>query len=223
MLYPGTEEDERRKARAFAAQWLAEPLQGFHQAGHRLPYESLLQITVSAGERLIDLHARWQGGLAMGDLFKALYALAKDAPEFASWENSIRIYETVAKRARIRRSRSVLREVIRRFRSVAHLWGAWSIRDGKFGTCPELGYDGWVDFQFFLAETEILRDFGQVWQPDRARGAPPLGPDVWRVHQGWDLPVRQPGWPNTGMIPDIALPDDLTGRLRRPGRPREAL
>jgi hypothetical protein len=160
MLYPGAEEDERRKARAFASQWLAKPLQRFYEAGHQLSQEALCEIATGAGERLMDLDARWHGGLAMGDLFKALYTLAKNRPEFASWENTIRIYGVAARCARIRRSRSLLREDIRRFRSVAHLWAAWSIRDGKFGPRPELEYDGWVDFQFFLAEAEILRDFG---------------------------------------------------------------
>lgn len=219
MLYPGVDGADRRKALAFAAQFLAEPLQRHSTAGRRLPYEALLQIAKGAGERLMDLDSRWHGGLAMGDLFKALYILAKDAPEFASWETSVRIYKVAASRAGIKGSRSGLWEEMQRFRSVAHLWGAWSIRDGKFGTLPELGYDGWVDFQFFLTEAEILRDFGQVWRPKRAKSAPPLGDDVWRVHQGWEPPVRQPGWPDTGMIPDIALPDDLTVGLSRPGRP----
>jgi hypothetical protein len=158
----------------------------------------------------------------MGDLFKALFILAKDRPEFASWENSVRIYKVAASHAGIKGSRSGLREDMRRFRSVAHLWAAWTIRDGKFGIRPELGYDGWLDFQFFLAEAEILRDFGQWWCPPRAKGKPPLGPDVWRVHDGWEPPVRQPGWPNTGMIPVMALPNDLTMGLSRPGCPHRA-
>ena len=74
-----------------------------------------------------------------------------------------RIYKAVASRARLKGSRSGLRKEMKRFRSVAHLWAAWSIRDGNFSTCPELGYDGWLDFQFFVAEAEILRDFGQWW------------------------------------------------------------
>jgi hypothetical protein len=139
------------------------------KAGHRLPYEALRQIATDAGELLIDLKAHWNGGLAIGDLFKTLYILAKDAPEFASWENAIRIYGAAAQRASIGRSRSLLQEDVRRFRSVAHLWAAWCIREGKFGTRPELEYDGWADFQFFLTEAEILRDFGQHWSPPREK------------------------------------------------------
>jgi hypothetical protein len=169
MLYPGAEEDERRNARAFAAQWLAQPLKRFHEDGHRLPYGALSQIATDAGERLMDLDARWDGGLAVGELFKTLFILAKDDPALASWQNSIRVYKVAASDARINCSRSALWEEMRRFRSVAHLWAAWDIRERKFKTRPELGYDGWVDFQFFLAEAEILRDFGQLWCPPRAK------------------------------------------------------
>ena len=46
MLYPGTNKADRAKARAFASWWLATPLERFHAAGHRLPYEELAQIGV---------------------------------------------------------------------------------------------------------------------------------------------------------------------------------
>jgi hypothetical protein len=49
-----------------------------------------------------------------------------------------------------------------RFLSVAHLWAARSIRGGKSFQKPEVGYDASADFQMFLAEAEILRDWGHV-------------------------------------------------------------
>jgi hypothetical protein len=221
MLYPGTDEDDRRKARAFAAHWLAEPFRRFDEAGHKLSYDALARVFMDAGVPLTDLGSRWSGGLATGDLFKTLFILAKDYPALASWEHAIRIYETSAKRAGSRASRTNLWRERSRFQWAAHLWGAWSIREGKFGGHPEVGYDGWADFQFFLAEAEILRDFGQNWRRSRARAEPPLPPDVWCVPPSWEPPSRQPGWPNTGMIPDLTLPDDLMAGLKPPGRPRK--
>jgi hypothetical protein len=222
MLYPGTDEEEQSKARSFKAHWLAEPLRRFHEAGHQLSYDALARITMDGGALLTDLDDRWWGATATGDLFKTLYILAKNDPALASWENAIRIFEVSSVRARSSGSRTNLYRERSRFRSVAHLWGAWSIREGKFGDDPELGYDGWADFQCFLTEAEILRDFGQRWRPSRVKSEPPLPPDVWFVPSRWEPPMRQPGWPNTGMIPDLKLPDELMAELKPPGRPRKA-
>ena len=42
MHYPGTNDDDPRKARAFAAQFLAEPIRRAYAEGHSLSYETLL-------------------------------------------------------------------------------------------------------------------------------------------------------------------------------------
>ena len=96
MLYPSTAKSDVAKARAFAAQWLAEPLRRFHEAQHRLSYEVLSSIAQDAGAQLADLDQRWQGGTATGELYKALFILAKDHPLLASWENAIRVYAMCA-------------------------------------------------------------------------------------------------------------------------------
>jgi hypothetical protein len=49
MLYPGTDESDQAKARAFAAQWLAEPLRRFDEAGHRLSYQTVSSIAQDSG------------------------------------------------------------------------------------------------------------------------------------------------------------------------------
>jgi hypothetical protein len=126
---------------------------------------------MDGGALLSDLDERWWGGLATGELFKALFILAKNHPALASWENAIMIYKVCAMRAGSKGSRTDLWRERSRFRSVAHLWGAWSIREGKFESRPEAGYDRWADFQCFLAEAEILRDFGQRWRPSRRKEA----------------------------------------------------
>jgi hypothetical protein len=176
---------------------------------------------LDAGEPLRDLHERWERGLSTGDLFKALYTLAKNNPQLASWENAVKIYEPSASRAGLRGTRTALLRDKGRFLSVAHLWGAWSIREGRFAQQLEVGYDGYADFRSFLTEAEILRDFGQNWRPTRSRSKPPLPPEVWRVPEGWKPPTRGRGWPQTGGIPDIALPNDLLALLKPPGRPRK--
>jgi hypothetical protein len=221
MLYPETDEDQQRKARAFAARWLTEPFRRFHEAGGQLPYDALARIFVDAGKPLSDVEDRYLGGTEVGELFKALFILAKDHPKLASWENAIKIYKISASRDGARGSRSDLWRQLTRFRTVAHLWGAWSIREGKFETYPEFDYEGRHDFLFFITEAEILRDFGQNWRPLRASSEPPLTQDVWRVPSDWQPPPKQDRWPNTGMIPDLKLPDELVAELKPAGRPRK--
>jgi hypothetical protein len=170
---------------------------------------------------LDDLDDRFWGGTATGELFKTLFALANSSsPDLASWNNAIKIAELVATRPRRRGSRTDLSNAKRRFRSVAHLWSAWSIREGEFSERPELGYDGYDDFQFFLTEAEILCEWGQTWQPRRATSSPFLPSDVWRPSENWLPPMRQAGWPRTGVIPQLRLPADLLAQLRPSGRPR---
>jgi hypothetical protein len=221
MLYPGTDEGDRAKARAFASQWLATPLKRFHAAGQKLSYEQLARISEAAGEQLTDLDQLWRRGALTGDLVKVYYALSCTNHPLASWNNALRIVERAASRTKASGSRTALWEARSRFLTVAHLWGAWSIREGKFEQRLEVGYDGYADFQSFLAEAEILRDWGQNWCPRRRRSKTPLPADVWRVPDDWSPLPRQPGWPETGKVPYLALPAELLANLKRAGRPRE--
>ncbi len=221
MLYPGEDEPDRRKARAFAAHYLAEPICRLHEAGGTLSYESLVRIATDGGERLDDLEKRWWGGTATGELFKTFFALANTNEALASWNHAAEIAELIARRSKARGARSVLWRDKSRFLSVAHLWGAWCIREGLFSPRPEIGYDGHDDFQSFLTEAEILRRWGQTWLPRRDKAEPPLPAEVWRVPEDWRPPMRQPGWPATGMIPDLTLPEELLATLKTAGRPRK--
>ena len=58
MLYPGEDEASRKRARAFTAQALAEPLRIFHDAGHSLPERELARITSDAEVALDDIDNR---------------------------------------------------------------------------------------------------------------------------------------------------------------------
>jgi hypothetical protein len=223
MLCPGGDESDRRKAKAFAAHHLAEPIRRLYESGRTLSEESLARIAMDGGEELDDLGARLKGGTTTGELFKTYFILSRTHPTLASWSSAIKIKDVVATKRKKSGARSTLWQELRRFRTVAHLWGAWCIREGVFLPRPEVDYDGYDDFQCFLTEAEILRDWGQNWRPRRAKREPPLPSEVWQVPEVWRPPVRRPGWPSTGMIPEMTLPDELVTTLRPAGRPRKAV
>jgi len=84
---------------------------------------------------------------------------------------------------------------------------------------PDVGYDEYADLQFFLAEAEMLRRWGQTWLPPRTNSKPLLPPDVWQVPENWEPPKRRPNWPQTGGLPDLTLPEHLLAELNAAGRP----
>lgn len=213
MLYPGTDNNDPLKARAFASRWLARPIQCCEAAGHKISRDDLLRIAMDAGQRLDDLDERWWDGTATGQLFKTLCALFNTDPALATWNNAIKIAEVVAARARTSGSRSLLWKARHRFLSVAHLWAAWAIREAKFDTRPKRGY---IDFQLFLAEAEILRDFGQTWRSARAKSGSLLPLDIWKVPENWKPAIHHP------EIPFFTLPEYLFSELKPAGRPRKA-
>jgi len=215
MLYPATDEADTLKARAYVAQVLAKAFRRFQEEGGDPPFETLGPIFLDAGEPLDDLEERWWGGRATG------FALANTDPHLASWKHAIQIVEEIAKRNTVKGGRTKLLQAKDRFLSVAHLWAARAIREGKSFQKPEAGYDASVDFQMFLAEAEILRRWGQTWRQPRETSEPPLPPNVWRVHDEWEPPARQPGWPKTGMIPRLTLSKELIAKLKPAGRPRK--
>ena len=221
MLYPATDESDPPKAGAYVAQVLAKAFSRFRQAGRIPPYDVLGPILMDAGEPLSDLQERWWGGRATGELFKTFFALSNTDPRLASWKNAIQIVDSTTKSSKVKGARTKLLQARDRFLSVAHLWAARAIREGQSVLHPEVGYDATADFQSYLAEAEILRQWGQTWRPPRAKSEAPLPPNVWQVPAGWEPPTRQPGWPKTGMIPLITLPKGLLAELKPAGRPHK--
>jgi hypothetical protein len=203
MLYPN--EDEGAQRRAFAAHHLAEPIRRFEAAGGVLPYDDLLRIVKDGGARLDDLDQRWWGATVMGELFKILFALANHNPELASWEYSTRIVEKCATKAKVYGARTSIMEVKRRFLSVAHLWGAYSIRGRTWQERVDVNYSYADDFESFLTEAEFLRRWGQTWKADAPKAKSALPAEVWAMPENWTPAPRKPGWPSTGMIPDIKV------------------
>ena len=205
MLYPG--ESEVRKARAFTARFLSGSVRLAEEDGYIPSITTLQKIVMDGGEPLDDLEHRRRDGVWVGDLIKGYFALSWSHPHLASWERAAQILEKAT--GPRGGSRSMFMEAKKRLLTVAHLWGAWSIREGKFEERPEVGYVGWHDFQSFIAEAEVLRDWGQVWKQKRAGAPSPLPAEVYTVPQGWLPPVRQDGWPPTGKVPLLKLPDYL--------------
>lgn len=212
MLYPGTDEADQRKAKAFAAHYLAEPVRRFLAAGHKLSEEALVALFTDGGEVLDDLPQRWEGGLWTGELMKARFALYCMDEKLSSWENA---YVVMANALGTKPgSRSKFAEVKRRFITVGHLWAAWSLREGKFETRAEAGYDGYADFQAFLLEAENFLHWGQTSSLGVAKREPPLPAEAWRVPDDWRPPVWQEGWPDTGGLPHLTLRDDLLSGVK---------
>ncbi len=220
MLYPGTDEGDRRRAGAFTSQYLAKPLTEFHQAGGRLNYKDLAAISEGSGERLDDLDRRWLEATATGEMFKALFALFNTNQEMASWSNATKLAEKAAAQSKISGSRSSLYQIRSKYSSVAHLWAAWVLRDGKLTEQPEVGNELHTDFQAFLMESEIFRRWGQTWCPKRSKARPPLPQDVWQPPKHWKPPVWQPNWPMTGRVPKLTISDELLLELKPAGRPK---
>jgi hypothetical protein len=127
-----------------------------------------------AGQPLTDLEERWWGGRATGETFKTFFALANADPALAFWEHAVTIVKLTAKSFNVKGARTKLLQARDRFLPVAHLWAARSIREGQFVQHPEVGYDATADFQSFLTEAEILRQWGQTWRPPRKTSEPPL-------------------------------------------------
>jgi hypothetical protein len=218
MLYPGEDEADQKRARAYAAQFLAKPVERFREAGGTLTAEVLARLHADCGVPLDDVKARWRDGTATGQLFEIYFKLAQTHPKLASWENAVRLVRANAVKHDVSASRSLLHQARSRYRSVMHLWGAWCMRGRAIRSDPDAGYDGWNDFQFFLTEAEILLEWGRTWWPERANAEPPLSGEAWRVPEGWKPP--ETGWPRTKVA--LAIPDELLVHLRKSGRPRKS-
>lgn len=225
MHYPGTDDASRAKARALAAKFLlAQPLRELLESGGELPQETLTEIALDSGIPIEDWRERHFAGTATGEILKVYFALHGTDPRLASWANAQRIAELTSRDHKTPGSQATLYQLRVPMMTVAHLWAAWSLREGRWTTVPEAGYEGWHDVQSFIAEAEALRVWGQTWCPDREKAEPPIPPDAWETPRDWAPLRRQPGWPRTGGVPDLYIDAELIRRagIRRAGRPRKS-
>lgn len=225
MYYPGFDIESRAKARSFTATFLlAKPLRDFFESGGELRQEDFTSLALDAGIPTDDWQERHFAGTATGQLLKVHFALYRTDRGIASWANAQRIAELVTREHRIPGSPTSMYKLRGPMMTVAHLWGAWCLREGRWTTDPDVGYDGWHDVQSFIAEAEAFRVWGQTWRQSRAKSKPPLPQDAWETPPTWAPPKRQPGWPRTGGIPDIGIDPDLICRagIRPSGRPQKS-
>ena len=138
MLHP--REEDQAKAEALAFQYLGAPLEKFHRRGGELPRSDLERLAES-GRLLTDLDSekRWYQATAAGQILKTYFGLCNTDPGLATLENVIKIAERVAGQHGKSGSRSSLRDCWSQYRSVAHLWGAWVLRDLRFMEKPFCG------------------------------------------------------------------------------------
>lgn len=223
MLYPGDDFESRRRARAFISQRLAEPLREFYAAGYTLTKEELAQIPSDGWVYLDDLKARWRDGLLIGEIVKTYVAIANTDPTRASWGNATKLVALCARRQGVAGSASYLYAIRSRFMPVAHLWGAFVLRDKQFRSDLDVQYEAWDDLQLFWFESELVLCSDRTWLPEKRGPERPMNVDrAWRVPSDWRPPEPKPGWPLAGGIPHLTIDQELLSHLKRPGRPRKS-
>jgi hypothetical protein len=220
MLYPGADEVEQCQAKGFASHYVREYLPLIYRVGLSLSNEELNRVLDDATD-LFDLRERWLKGTMTGEMFRVFLALAHTEPVLATWANVMRLIKVRAAKHPTGTSETNMYAVRKQFGSVAHLWAAWMIRHGEFQTDLGLRGSGDDEFQSFLAESEVLRDWGQTWRHKRGKAEPPLPLEIWRVPNDWQPPAEQTGWAQTGEIPHLEWPQEHVSQLRKSGRPRK--
>ncbi len=218
MLYPGADAVEQCQAKAFAAHYVTERLPLIYRVGSSLSDEELNRVLDDATP-LVGLRERWSKGTLTGEMFRVFLALAHTDPSLATWANVIRLTEIRAAKHNAPASKSTLYAARKQFGSVAHLWSAWMIRHAEFRTDFGVRGTGHDEFQSFLAESDVLRHWGQSWRHERDKAEPPLPAEVWRVPDDWQPPAEQTGWAQTGEIPHLEWPREHVSQLRKAGRP----
>ena len=226
----GTMLDPKEQARAiaFAAQYLAKPLREYREKGGEWT-ASLSDLIMDAGEPLDDIDQRWDQGAIVGNLFKVLFVLSNDPKyrERASWRLAADVLIAQGKKRKGAGALSSIMKAKTEFLTVAHLWAAASYRGRPrrnfLQEDPATGYSFAIDFQFFLAEAEDFRRWGQNWKRRATNAEPPLPADVWQMHDEWHAPNHEPSWPNTGRIarPTPGTLDMYIPGAKRRGRPKK--
>lgn len=221
MLYPGVDSKSRDRARSFASNLLgAGPLAEYFAAGGDLLKDALKQIALGGGGEVDDRSKRWnEAAFSVGVPLKVLFALAHTEEKLVSWENAMLIVERTNPGPEYATSRASLTRFRREFLTVAHLWGAYALRDWQFIQDLSVGYTYADDFQSFLAEAEALRCWGQGYTPGRAKSCPILPAEMWTTPADWASPERREGWPDTGRIRAVELAAEQVAGLRPQGRP----
>ncbi len=101
-------------------------------------------------------------------------------------------------------------------------------RGHRFRRINQIGYTAWKDFEAFIAEAEIYREWGEdhYAPPKRKKAMPLLDPALtWKPPPDWVLTWRRsPGWPPPPRVPRFSLAewmmeavDDYSVKRSHPG------
>ena len=80
MPYPGQDESDQRRARAWGAQYLAEPVRRIREEGGSIAESMLAQLHADSGMPLESVKLRWRDGIAMGQMLGLYFKQRKLAP-----------------------------------------------------------------------------------------------------------------------------------------------
>jgi hypothetical protein len=220
MLFPGADPVERANAAAYADHHLKTALRTFVDDGGVLSPD-LTQHLLRESELPKNEEKLRLGGVAAGNLLKALVGLISQTPHLASWNHAVHVVEKACQGTGIPASRGYLWEAKSRYLPVIHLWCAYCIREAKLVHEPAQGYDINTDFQFFLQEAETIRQFVSQWRQDRDKAEPLLPKEGYQVPPGWNPPEHRTGYPSSaGKLYFYSLDTALTDGLRAGGRPK---
>lgn len=129
MLFP----DDWTMAHAWHARFLARrPLGDYLKAGHDFSdrFEDYLAgVANGSGLDRKEEEARWSAGTLVGSTVTVLWALVCDRDDRAGWSRAIEITSEAVRAQRKKGSPSQIRNQLRRYASVLHLWGAWYMCD----------------------------------------------------------------------------------------------
>lgn len=168
MLFP----DDAGKAERFVARLLAQgPVRRLEcSLGdlERTARHSIMEAAAAADPTDQNIEERRTQGQGVGEIVKVLWADICSDSNRAGWNGAISFVE--AEMGTVTGSRALFRKHLKTFAPVVHLWGAWSIREGRF-TMPASydADDGTVidDLWRFASEAELLRLELQKWLNSR--------------------------------------------------------
>jgi hypothetical protein len=104
-------------------------------------------------------------------------------------------------------------------RPVLHLWGAFAIRGWTFSADPTVGYSGMDDLSAFMGEAMTLRRELLRWRDGRRlTGQTLISDSMLGPWLGWTPFEPRAGWPLTGGLAPLAIPEEIVPRRLKPGR-----
>jgi hypothetical protein len=212
MLFP---EDERQR-RAYIAHLWAGFYPIFEEANIGEPVErsvllSIMRVIAATPIDHEELKGRYYQGMAAGEQFKVLAAIAGGQPKRASWNAASRLVQRQAGK-----SRAYLYQARSKFMPVIHLWAAYVLRGSHIGGDEACGYTALDDVHVFVTEAMALYQWGRSFKLDRKNAQPTLDRykiDFWVPALDWLPPTPGSQWPRDGRLRIPTLSDEWLRRV----------